>query len=64
MKASGATAYLVNTGWNLKVLLPQNSAPFEKWDSRTRILANQFIDNFIRFSGTEGKLLAQAGPIL
>ncbi|SIS65987.1 phosphoenolpyruvate carboxykinase (ATP) [Neptunomonas antarctica] len=112
MKASGATAYLVNTGWNLKgerisikntraiidailndeidsapcvtlrhfnlsvpteitgvpsdILLPQNSSPcFDKWDSRARTLANQFINNFIKFSGTEeGKLLAQAGPVI
>lgn len=112
MKTSGATAYLVNTGWNLKgerislkntraiidsilndeidsascvtlrhfnlavpteitgvpshILLPQNSGPcFEKWDSRARILATKFIENFTRFAGTEeASLLAQAGPVI
>ena len=112
METAGASAYLVNTGWNGSgkrislpatraiidaimdgsvdhsetqilpyfnvampthiagvddnILDPRDSyASVEEWDKRARKLAQLFIDNFVRFTGTQhGRELVSAGPQL
>ena len=79
MEKVGATAYLVNTGWNgtgkrisikdtraIIILDPRNTyATPEEWEVKAKDLAGRFVKNFEKFTGNEaGKALVAAGPKL